>query len=321
MTSSPFFPLHSPFDEGYLDVGQGHRLWFAQYGNPDGIPLLWLHGGPGSGSSLRHQIFVDPSGYRLVLCDQRGCGLSTPNGAIVDNDTTLLVQDIETLRLHLKLGKILLGGGSWGACLALAYVQKNGPDALLGLILRAPFLAGQNDINRFFQPDAAAENAAWQTFSAHAPKAERSHLLKYLANEFSAASSNVATLAQAWKYYEQRQEQPDAIADITPNPAETQKLIARYRVQSHYLINHCFVCADDLLQAAAKLSGLPVALLQGGNDRICDPDNAVRLHTQIAGSGLRIVAGAGHDPFHPQMAVGLLEALNCFVEDGNFARW
>lgn len=324
MTASIFFPLQNPFDEGYLDVGQGHRLWFAQYGNPDGIPLLWLHGGPGSASSPRHQIFADPSVYRLVLCDQRGCGRSTPAGGTSDNDTERLLQDINALRNalhhHCGLGKILLGGGSWGACLALAYAQR-WPLTLLGLVLRAPFLAGNGDIDRFFQPKPEIEETAWQAFAGHVPSSERAQLLPYIAEQFSTGGPQVSILAQAWNRYEAIQDQPDLIVEANLDPVEVQKLVQRYRIQAHYLINHCFLNEADLLHGAASLGELPVAILQGKDDRICHPDNAIRLHARIAGSRLRMVVGAGHNPFHPGMATALLEALNCFALEGNFKKW
>ena len=320
MTASTFFPLQSPFDEGYLDVGQGYRLWFAQYGNPDGIPLLWLHGGPGSASSPRHQIFADPSVYRLILCDQRGCGRSTPTGATNYNNTERLLQDIDALRHRCGLGKILLGGGSWGACLALAYAQR-WPLTLLGVVLRAPFLAGNSDIDRFFQPRPDIADTAWETFAAHVPAHERSQLLPYIADQFSTDGSQVSVLAQAWHRYEASQDQPEVIVEANFDYVEVEKLTQRYRIQAHYLINHCFLNEADLLDAAASLSSFPVAILQGQDDRICDPDNAVRLHARIAGSRLRMVVGAGHNPFHPDMATALLEALNCFALDGNFEHW
>ena len=320
MTASTFIPLQSPFDEGYLDVGQGHRLWYAQYGNPDGIPLLWLHGGPGSASSPRHQHFADPSVYRLILSDQRGCGRSTPTGGTTDNNTERLLQDINKLRHHCGLGKVLLGGGSWGACLALAYAQR-WPLTLLGLVLRAPFLAGNGDIDRFFQPHPDIVDTAWQTFAGHVPAGERSQLLRYLAQQFSTDDPHVAALAQAWNRYEASQDQPDVAVEANLDPVEVEKLTQRYRIQAHYLINRCFLNEVDLLAAAADLGELPVAILQGRDDRICDPDNAVRLHARIAGSRLRMVGGAGHDPFHPDMATALLEALNCFALERNFKHW
>ncbi|MGS0742857.1 alpha/beta fold hydrolase [Glaciimonas sp. GG7] len=317
MPSSSFFPLQSPFHQDDLDVGHGHRLWYAQYGNPDGIPLLWLHGGPGSASSVRHQMFADPARYRLVLCDQRGCGLSTPSGSTEYNDTGRLIEDIEGLRRHLGLGKILLGGGSWGACLALAFAQRH-PLSLQGLVLRAPFLAGRGDIDRFFQPDPASASAAWHAFASHAPASERAHFLRYLADTLAADSPHTAALAQAWHLYEQRLEQPDIGVAIPATDIE--KLVARYRIQAHYLRHNCFLNSADLLQAAADVSGFPVALLHGAHDLICNPENAISLHARIAVSCLSILPGAGHDPFHPTMAKALLDALNCFAEDGDFAR-
>ncbi|MBC7499732.1 MAG: alpha/beta fold hydrolase [Herminiimonas sp.] len=320
MAPSRFFSPQNPFDAGYLDVAHGHRLWYAQYGNPDGIPLMWLHGGPGSGSSPRHQIFVNPKRYRLVLCDQRGCGRSTPAGAIAGNDTEQLVQDIETMRLHLCIGKVLLGGGSWGACLALAYAQ-HWRQSLLGLVLRAPFIAGKGDIDRFFQPETNAAGNAWKTFAAHVPQSDRGQLLHYLACELATDTPYAATLAQAWDRYQQQQDQPDAKAMVTVEASDIVALQMRYRIQLHFLVNNLFLDEQALLHAASQLSGLPVALLQGANDRVCDPANALRLHELIEASRLHIVADAGHDPFHSGMATALQDALDSFAEHGHFDHW
>ncbi len=325
MSPAPFFPLQKPFHENHLDVGRGHRLWYAQYGNPDGIALLWLHGGPGSGASPRHQYFADPARYRLVLYDQRGCGRSVPAGATTGNDTQHLVQDIEQLRRHLGLGKILLGGGSWGACLALAYAQR-WPLPLHGLVLRAPFLAGRADIDRFFQPDPAAAGDAWRAFACRVPAPDRPHMLRYIAGELAADGPRAVQLAQAWNQYQMQREQIASKADAMPipaatNPSDVRQLVARYRIQAHYLANHCFLNEAELLQAATALSGLPVAILHGENDAVCDPANSARLHQRIAGSRLRIGIGAGHDPFHPEMATALTEALNCFAGHGHFDHW
>lgn len=320
MTASTLFPLQSPFNEGYFEVGQGHRLWYTQYGHPEGIPLLWLHGGPGSGSSPRHQLFADPSRYRLILCDQRGCGYSTPFGAIRDNDTERLLQDIVALRLHLRLGKVLLGGGSWGACLALAYAER-WPLTLLGLVLRAPFLAGKNDIDRFFQPIPGADSGPWRTFSSHAPVSERAQLLRYIAGEFSIQSERMGLLARAWNRYEASLEQTGMTREPDLDVADVERLIQRYRIQAHYLSNNCFLNEADLMEAAAHFGDMPVAILQGEDDRVCHRENAVRLHKRIPGSRLRMVAGAGHSPFHPDMAAALVEALNCFAVNGDFGRW
>lgn len=336
MALSTGFSLQEPYDCGRLPTGEAHTIWYAQYGSPAGLPIVWLHGGPGSGSSARHQCFVDPSRYRLVMFDQRGCGRSTPAGETRWNDTGRLIDDIERLRLHLDIADMLLGGGSWGACLALAYANAHRRH-LSGLILRAPFLPDREDVNRFFQPEPAFAGQAWESFASHAPERQRQNLLNYYATRILEDEGNQAlALARAWARYQEQREQghmPDAhvpAARYAPSiPSETSlavadapaRLRARYRIQAHYLVNDCFLCRNNLLHAAEHLGDVPVAILHGADDRVCAPANSRLLHERIAGSRLAIVAGAGHDPYHPLMAEALLNALGCFAESRNFEGW
>lgn len=304
--------MNAAFDEGQLAVGDGHSIWYAQYGNPHGIPLFWLHGGPGSGASVRHAELVDLARYRLVLADQRGCGRSRPAGALEGNDTGLLLDDIERLRRRLGLPRILLGGGSWGATLALAYAARHG-HVLRGLVLRAAFLASAREIRDFF-----SDGDCWPEFDGMAPAARR---LPWLAAQLESDDAGARVrAARAWWRCEQRRQgnpQMDPLAD----PPADQALVQRYRIQAHYLRHGCFLDPAALLEAAGGLHGVPSAILHGDADRICPPDNARRLRQRLPGSRLRMVAGAGHDPFHPAMAQALTEALACYAETGGFEGW
>ena len=308
--------LSAAFDEGHFATGDGHMIWYGQYGKPDGVPLIWLHGGPGSGASMRQLQLIDLSRYRVVLSDQRGCGRSLPLGAIAANDTSLLVADIERLRTHLQCERMVLGGGSWGAALALAYAARHAA-SVSALVLRAPFLATQKEIDGFFQPAAGAADAGWEEFAGLAPPSQRSRLLPWLAERFGAADAEeCARLARGWRRHEQRREGA-GMAEATVDDV----LVARCRVQSHYLRHGCFMSGESLLEAARGLARLPVALLHGDADMVCPPDNARMLQRSLAGSRLRMVAGAGHDPFHPGMAKALVSALDCYARHGNFAAW
>lgn len=299
------------FDESQLAMTDGHSIRTVQYGNPGGIPLFWLHGGPGSGASPRHAELVDLTRYRLVLADQRGCGRSMPSGGLHNNDTSLLVGDIERLRSHLGLPRILLGGGSWGATLSLAYAARH-PDRLSGLVLRAPFLATVPEVDSFFNA-----NDCWEEFTALAPASARHALLPWLAAQL--ASNNEAlcgAIAQAWWRHEQRRA---GVAE--PLRAQNDVLVPRYRIQAHYLRHGCFVDSALLLQALGRQRGLPIAILHGTADRICSSENALHIWQLMAGSQLRLVAEAGHDPFHPAMASALKEALACYATQHNFEGW
>ncbi|WP_194711824.1 alpha/beta fold hydrolase [Noviherbaspirillum soli] len=302
------------FDEGQLATGDGHRLWYAQYGNPHGLPLFWLHGGPGSGASLRHADLVDLARFRLVLADQRGCVRSQPAGGLENNHTGLLVDDIERLRRHLGMERMLLGGGSWGATLALAYAARHG-DMLHGLVLRAPFLATPAELGGFFDTPQC-----WQAFAAIAPASALApgRLLPWLAGQLASSDAQTCSrIAGAWRGHEQALEGRPNEAAEPPDEA----LVQRYRIQAHYLHHGCFLDPDALVEALGSLPAMPVAILHGDADRVCPPANARRLQQRLPGSRLLIVAGAGHDPFHPAMAAALRQALDGFAAHGSFDGW
>jgi proline iminopeptidase len=302
------------FDESQLATGDGHRLWYAQYGNPQGLPLFWLNGVPGSGASPRHAALVDLARFRLVLADQRGCARSHPAGALEDNHTDLLVDDIERLRRHLGVERMLLGGGSWGATLALAHAARHG-DSLRGLVLRSPFLATPVEIGGFFDTPQC-----WQQFAPVAPASALApgQLLPWLAGQFASADAHTCRrIAGAWRGHEQALE--GVSGDITQPPDEA--LVQRYRIQAHYLRHGCFLNTDALLDALGALPAMPVAILHGDADRVCPPANARRLQRRLPDSRLHMAAGAGHDPFHPALAAALRQALDGYAAHGSFDGW
>jgi proline iminopeptidase len=306
------------FDEGRLACGDGHLVWYAQYGNPQGMPLFWLHGGPGSGSSLRHIGLIDLGRFRLVLADQRGCGRSLPLGGLHCNETGLLIADIDRLRIHLQIDRMVVGGGSWGATLALLYAARHRA-RVAALLLRAPFLASKAEIDACLAPPAGMSDAAWQAFAALAPPAQRHCLLPWLAQQLAlAGQEQCARIASGWSRYERQLESDSA----TPAaPAADEAMVARYRVQAHYLLHGCFIGTNWLPATADALHGLPLAILHGDADRVCPPRNARLLQRCMPGSRVRTVEGAGHEPFHPGMAAALTEALDCYADYGNFDAW
>jgi proline iminopeptidase len=309
--------LPASFDEGRLACGDGHTVWYAQYGNPHGIPLFWLHGGPGSASSLRHIELIDLARYRLVLSDQRGCGRSLPLGELRHNETQLLIGDIDRLRSHLQIDRMLVGGGSWGAALALLYAAQH-PAAVAALLLRAPFLASQAEVDAFFEP-AVGPNYDRDAFAALAPGLQRDCLLPWLAQQLaSSGQEQCARIALAWSRHERQLESGSAAFS---QPVVDEAMIARYRIQAHYLLHGCYMEKDGVLAAARRLRRLPVAILHGDADRVCPPYNARLLQRCLPDSRLRMVEGAGHDPFHPGMAAALMEALDCYARNAHFDGW
>jgi proline iminopeptidase len=311
-----------PFDGGWLDVGHGHRIWYEQAGNPQGVPVVLLHGGPGSGSSPRQRVFFDPARFRIVQFDQRGAGRSEPQGEIAHNRTAALVGDIERLRAHLGIERWLVSGGSWGSTLALMYSAHHRA-SVTGVLLRALFLAERADLDWYFHGSRAVAPEAYERFMVEIPRRWRRRLLTYLQRSLAGPDAEKAfRLATAWMNYEAVLNGPDpALPQAVPPPAGAAALCAKYRVQSHYLAQRCFLGHAAALRAAAALGGLPVAMIHGTRDLICLPQNAWRAHRACAGSRLAWAAGSGHNPFHPAMDALTRSALGCFADHGDFAHW
>jgi proline iminopeptidase len=319
-------PPIEPYDTGWLDVGHGHRIYFEQSGNPDGLPALYVHGGPGSGCTPRQRRFFDPARYRIVLFDQRGCGRSTPLGERAHNHTDALVGDIEALRTHLGIERWLVFGGSWGSTLAAVWAARHRA-ACSGLILRGVFLAGRSDLDWFFHGAAALAPEAHAALMQAVPARWRTRIVIWLNRALSSGDAARADHAvQAWRDWE------DALGnwpDTTPSTPRLEDgctvlrmaLSARYRVQAHYLAHRCFLGEAKVLDAIAHLRGMPVAIVHGSHDLVCRPQNAWRAHQTLSGSRLAWAQGAGHDPFHPASVRLLTAALDAHARDGHFDDW
>ena len=318
--------LHAPL-EPYaslqLEVGDGHRLYVEQCGNPLGLPAVYLHGGPGSGCSPRHRQFFDPALYRTVLFDQRACGRSSPPGELAHNDTDALVQDMETLRHHLGISRWLVVGGSWGGGLAIAYAARHA-EACLGLILRGTFLARSGDIAWFFGEAAARLPQAWEALMAQTGSPAAADVLPRLHAALHGADAAAALAhALAWEAWEQSLSQHAAVAArtlLTRDP-QAEQLINKYRIQSHYLTHQCFRHGAGLLPLGCELPGLPIAILHGLQDWICRPEAAWHLYQQLPGSRLQWVEGGGHSPFEPGNAAALVATIGHFAIHHNFTHW
>lgn len=315
------FPPIEPWHAGWLDVGHGHEVYFEQCGKPDGSPLLILHGGPGSGSSPRMRQLFDPTRFRIMLFDQRGCGRSTPRGACQHNTTDELVADIERLRLNLGVERWIVAGGSWGAALAVAYAASH-RNACLGLVLRGVFLTGARDLDWFFGGAAAHAPDAWLPLAQAAGSANPLEIRQWMIETVLGDDHVLAIRAvQHWIAWETALETGTPVAAQSLDDEAADRALAKYRIQAHYLRHTCFLGEDTLLRLATRLADLPVAILHGGEDRVCRPDNALRLQRAIAGSRLEIVTGAGHNPFDPAMQQALSRALAHLDVHRDFSGW
>jgi proline iminopeptidase len=299
-----------PWQQGLLDVGGGHTIWFEQCGNPAGTPLLFLHGGPGSGCSARHRGLFDGARFRIVLFDQRGCGRSTPRGALAANTTPELVADIERLRRHLGISRWLVSGGSWGSTLALAYCARH-RRACLGAVLRGIFLARRSDIDGFFDGAAALQPAAHARLAGCVAGGGR------LAERiFSAVLGNdrdhALDVVRHWMQWEESltRGRPALLPQL--DEASAARMLDKYRVQAHYLRHGCFLAEGEWQRQAAALAGLPVVLLHGRRDAVCRPEGALALHRHLPGSRMVWVDETGHDPFEPAMRAALRDACANF---------
>ena len=306
------YPESLPLRTHALRVSGGHTLQVQEFGAPNGIPAVVLHGGPGSGSPPLLRRFLDPARYRIIGFDQRGAGLSTPRGETRHNTTPDLLADLQAIRRHLEIDRWLVVGGSWGATLALAHALAE-PQAVSGLLLRATFLARKQDITGFFQEASADLAEAWSRFAAIAPPARRHALLDVLSDGLQGDVAQATPFALAWWRWEA------AMSGAPSTPAEPggdalRALIDRYRVQSHYLRHRCWLDTPPLLERCAALPRVPIAILHGTRDRICPPDGARELHRRVPHSRLTLVDGVGHDPTHPAMVAAMVDALDAYAE-------
>jgi proline iminopeptidase len=304
------FPALMPYSTGFLDVDSGHSLYWEQSGNPDGVPVLFVHGGPGGGASATDRRFFNPEYYRIVILDQRGAGRSHPFGSLEKNTLAHLTADIEALRRHLNIRRWHLFGGSWGSTLALAYAQAH-PQACLGLILRGIFLMEQAEIDWFLHGMKMIFPEAWDQFIAPLPERDRekSRLLDaYYARLTGSDTKAAMEAAVAWCLYEV------ACASLLPNyetiTTEEQKkqALAIARIEAHYFRHEAIAPEKSLLRGIDKIRAIPTTIIQGRYDVICPIITAHRLHLAWPEADYVVVADGGHSALDPAIRSRLIEA-------------
>ena len=318
MQASPssLFPPILPTRHGMLEVGGGHTIYWEEVGNPQGVPVIFLHGGPGAGLSPQHRRFFDPQHYRIILFDQRGAGKSTPLGEWRNNTTQLLIDDIETLRVKFDIAQWLVFGGSWGSTLALAYGQAH-PERCLGFVLRGIFLCTASEIDWFLHGVEAFYPELYDDFIAPIPLEERGDLLKaYTSRMLSDDPDRYWPAARAWSRFEGRR------VFLLPQPEEAVSDtldLGVGRLESHYMANLGFMEEGQLMRDLHKIAHLPAVIVQGRYDVICPPVSAYRLHQAWPGSRLRMIADAGHGALETGIAAALVDATERFKRKHNFA--
>ncbi len=308
------FPEILPSRHGFLEPDSLHRIYWEESGNPDGIPVLFLHGGPGSGTSPQQRRFFDPAHYRIVLFDQRGSGKSTPYASISDNTTPHLIADIELLRKTLGIEKWLVFGGSWGSTLALAYGEAH-PEACLGFVLRGIFLCRKSEIDWFLYGMRAIFPEAWRKFSGHIPDSERNDLLAaYHARLVDPDPAVHIPAARAWAHYEA------ACSTLLPNDSlinsfESDAIaLSLARIEAHYFMNDIFLPENSLLDNLHKIRHLPAVIVQGRYDGVCPIVTADELARAWPEAFYEIVPDAGQSAFEPGIARALTGAMEAFKD-------
>jgi proline iminopeptidase len=304
------YPSINPFEQQMLDVGDGHRIYVEQCGNPDGLPVVVLHGGPGGGCSPMMRRYFDPDIYRIILFDQRGCGRSRPHASVENNTTWHLVSDIELIRETLGISDWIVFGGSWGATLALIYAQAH-PEAVLQLVLRGVFLSTQRELDWFYQGGAGAFwPDVWQSFENHIPEVERHDMIAaYHRRLFSGDAMLETKYARAWAGWENALASIDSQGVGGASPAEYARAFAR--LENHYFTNKCFLNADQqILNNVSKIAHIPAFIVQGRFDMICPPVSAHTLASGWPKCRLVMIAKAGHALSEPGITAELVRAMD-----------
>lgn len=312
-TFRTLYPPIEPYSSRHLPVDGGHEVYIEQSGNPDGIPILFVHGGPGGGTSPIQRRFFDPVKFRIILFDQRGCGRCRPHASLENNTTWDLVADMEAIRQHLHIRKWVLFGGSWGSTLALLYAEKHA-EHVSNLVLRGIFLMRQREVDWFYKKGTSAIfPEAWSRFANAVPKSERGDLMKAYHKRLTdpAFEKQRLRFAKEWSLWEG--------STVTLVPDEEQRAhsvdpvfaIAFARIEAHYFFNKGFLDDDNqILRDAGKLMNIPTTLVQGRYDSICPPTSAYELSQAMPWARLKMVPVAGHSAFEPAIQHELICATD-----------
>lgn len=309
------YPPIEPYNQGWLDVGDGHAIYYEESGNPSGKPCLFVHGGPGGGASPEARQFFNPQRYRIIIFDQRGCGRSTPHAALHANTTWHLIADMELLREKLSVEQWLVFGGSWGSTLSLAYAQCH-PQAVTELVLRGIFLLRPSEIHWFYQQGASELYPdSWENYLAPIPVEERGNLLSAFHKRLTSDNEHIRLeAARAWSVWEA------SASFLIQNPTFMEKLdeplaaLAMARIECHYFMNDGFFNDDNqILNNIDRIRHIPCAIVQGRYDVVCPPRTAWDLHKAWPEADYQLIPDAGHSAFDPSNAKALVAATDRFA--------
>src|SRR5919202_3217327 len=308
------YPPIEPYDEGMLPVSPVHTIYYEQSGNPGGLPVVFLHGGPGGGTVPDYRRFFDPRAYRIVLFDQRGSGKSTPHACLEENTTWHLVEDIEQLREHLGIDSWVVFGGSWGSTLALAYAQTHA-ERVRALVLRGIFLCRPKEIRWFYQEGASNIYAdVWEQYLAVIPPEERGDMLAaYYRRLTSDDEATRVEAARAWSVWEGSTSKLYPDPDLIDHFGDPHFAIAFARIECHYFTHNAFFETDNyLIEQVDKIRDIPTVIVQGRYDVVCPMTSAWDLHRAFPEADLQLIPDAGHSALEPGIRAALVEATDKF---------
>ena len=308
------YPEIEPFDAGMMQVSDIHTIYFERCGNPSGLPVVFLHGGPGGGLIPGYRQFFDPQVYHIILFDQRGAGKSTPHAELEGNTTWDLVADMERLRERFNIEKWMVFGGSWGSTLALTYAVTH-PNRVSSLVLRGIFLCRPKELQWFYQHGASEMFPDfWENYRDALPPEERGDFINnYYKRMTSADEKTRMDACRAWSVWEGSTSKLFPNTDLINRFAEDKEALALARIEAHYFVNNCFFPSDNfLLENVEKIRRIPTVIVQGRYDVVCPPVSAWELHRAFPESELHLIADAGHSISEPGITSALIEATDNF---------
>ena len=303
------YPPLEPYASGMLALDGRHQMYWEEAGNPRGVPVVFLHGGPGAGATPAHRRFFDPGHYRIVVFDQRGAGRSRPHAELADNTTPHLVADIETLRRRRGVDRWIVFGGSWGSTLGLAYAEAY-PERVRALVLRGIFLGRQREIDWFLYGARAVFPEAWRTFAETIPENERSELLAAYYRRLGDPDPAVhMPAARAWSAYEGACSTLLPSAETASAFAEDRTALGLARIEAHYFRHRAFLADEALIVDIGRVRRLPATIVQGRYDMVCPIESADDLARAWPEAHYVIVPDAGHSAMEPGIRAALVAAM------------